>query len=280
MRSIGGLDLLRPIGRGVTGVVYEGRQRATGYRAAVKLLHESLVVRPDVRARFVREQHTVAALEHPRITRCLGVGMENKRLFIAAEYVDGGDATSLLGGLAPISQVVRIGADLFEGLEFIHDAGYVHRDIKPGNVLLHRPDGALRAKIADFGLVGFLQREGVPSLTDEGAIGGTASYMAPEQFIDFKHAPPAADIYSAAATIYHLLTGKSPLPKQAETTRQYDMLICAAEDERVPIRARRPDLDPELARLFDGLLTRSDSVRTAMTASDVATVLSRMAGAP
>jgi serine/threonine-protein kinase len=94
--------------------------------------------------------------------------------------------------------------------------------------------------------------------------------MAPEQFIDFKNSTQAADIYSAAATVYHMLAGKAPLPKQAETTRQYDMLISAVEDDRIPIRARRPDVPQALARLLDGLLMRSDSVRTAMTAGDVA----------
>ncbi len=291
-RTVGSYELLRVIGEGATGTVYEGRHRMLGIRAAVKILHPSLVVHSGLRRRFLREQKAMAVVVHPCIVRCIEFGTLGEQLYLAAEYVAGGVASQFSSATSDIPVIAGLGADIFDGLAAIHDAGYIHRDIKPCNILVHGDANAPRAKIGDFGMVGYLQRARITSLTTDGGYGGTLWYTSPEQLLDFKTVDRGADFYSAAACLYELLTGSLPLAiagagygggvrdgagpagsSALDAIDETDLLLAIAEEPRVPIRERRNDIPSSLAELIDSLVALSAERRDNLQASAIADAL-------
>ena len=274
MARIGDHDLLRPLGEGIMGVVYEGRHRFSGCRSAVKVIRDSLLDEPALRRRFVREQQAAALVAHERVVRCLGFGTQGERPYLIGEYMGGGEASQLLAPNMDVGLVLNIAIDVFRGLAVIHEAGYVHRDIKPQNILLQHQAGRVQAKIGDLGMIGYLQRIGVTSLTADGAVGGTLLYMSPEQLLDFKRVDRSADLYSAGACLYHMLTGQLPLTLPASAFDETDLLMSIAEQPRVAVRSLRPQLSLPLAQLIDTLVSLDEDPRAHMNAGDIAEILS------
>jgi serine/threonine-protein kinase len=167
----------------------------------VKLLAEHLAGDEDFRARFVREARLAGRLSHPNIVRVYDAGETNGRPFIVMEYVAG---TSLADtGRLPAARVVKLGVQACAGLQHAHDAGLVHRDVKPANLLV-RTDGVL--KVADFGIARAAEST---RHTQIGTLLGTAAYLAPEQ-IGGDDATPSSDLYSLGAVLYELLAGRPP----------------------------------------------------------------------
>ena len=196
--------LARRVGSGGMASVYEGEDIHLGRRVAIKVLHPQYEADAGAVSRFEREARSVARLVHPGIVAVYDVGYDGDRHFIVMEYVEGQSVKELLrGGPLSVDRTIDVGAQVARALDYAHQLGVVHRDVKPHNILL-TPDGA--AKLVDFGIA--LARD-VASLTDGGAILGTAHYLAPEQARG-EPATSASDLYQLGVVLYEMATGRPP----------------------------------------------------------------------
>ena len=177
-------------------------------------------------------------------------------LFFAMDYVRGQDAHKLVKKQGPfaVGRAVTLIGQLLDALAFAHGRGFVHRDVKPSNLLITEGDGGERLMVADFGLAKVYQASNLSGLTMTGDVGGTVPFMAPEQITEYRSARPPVDQYSAAATLYNLLTGAYvydfPLAFQ-------NQLLTILHEDPVPIRRRRPDLPEALAAVIHRGLARA-----------------------
>ncbi len=199
--------LIGELGVGGMATVYRAYDSRLQVERAIKLLAPHLAARASIRKRFEIEASTMARLHHPNIVTVHDIGSDGNRCFIVMEMLEGG---SLMGrvekfGVLPPKMAAAITADMVEALAVAHDNGVVHRDIKPHNVLLSMDN---KPKITDFGIASVQQED--RSMTKTGAVMGTWAYMAPEQRISAKSADARADLYSSAASLYALMTGKEP----------------------------------------------------------------------
>ncbi|XAN05751.1 serine/threonine-protein kinase (plasmid) [Rhodococcus aetherivorans] len=207
------------------GTVYLAAHPRLPRRVALKLLHRSLTEDEYVRTRFESEADHAARLEHPNIVSVYDRGREEDQLWIAMQYVVGRDAERALkaDGVFETRRAVRIIADSAAALDYAHDSGVLHRDVKPANILLEhdRPTRAGRVLLADFGIAKVLAE--TQHLTKTGMLVASLQYAAPEQFTgDILDA--RADVYSLGCTLYQLLTGKLPYPGNTLTELMYGHL--------------------------------------------------------
>ncbi|HUO85071.1 MAG TPA: serine/threonine-protein kinase [Thermoanaerobaculia bacterium] len=195
------------VGTGGMGTVYRVTDLRTGEVAALKVLHPSVARGPGGLERFEREMRLVARVRHPAIPAVTDWGRAGDQLYCVTEFIDGADlrAESRRRGRWEIEQVVGIGATAAEALAVAHDAGIIHRDIKPHNIMLDRA-GAVR--VVDFGLARPVGLE-LEAITESGLTVGTPQYMAPEQF-EGGRIDPRSDLYSLGAVLFELLTGQPP----------------------------------------------------------------------
>jgi serine/threonine protein kinase len=193
------------LGLGGSAEVWRGVDERLGRPVALKLLHAHLLPEQAAGARFEREARAAAALAHPGIVAVFDVEASASRAAIIFELVDGETLADRLArdGALPPAEAARIGAELAEALAHAHERGIVHRDIKPGNVLLER-DG--RARLVDFGIARLLERESA-HLTTAGTVTGTLRYLAPEQLAG-EDASPSTDLYALGAVLFEMLAGR------------------------------------------------------------------------
>jgi tetratricopeptide (TPR) repeat protein/predicted Ser/Thr protein kinase len=199
-------EVVRELGRGGVGIVYEARQHSVPRRVALKLLHEDAPLGPAARARFQREAETLARLQHPGIVRVLGADATARPPWLAMEFVDAEPLSELLDRLRgtghqgpSIRMLVETVAQVADALHHAHTAGIVHRDVKPSNILCCA-DG--HAVLTDFGLARGLD---APTLTRTGVAVGTPAYMAPERILGDGDDDPRADVFSLGLTLYECL---------------------------------------------------------------------------
>ena len=157
-----------------------------------------------------------------------------------------------------VKTAVRLMLHALDGLAHAHAKGFVHRDIKPANLLLDGPKDRRVVKVADFGLARAFNECGISGLTMQDEIGGSPAFMAPEQVTHYRDAKPAADQYSAAATLYYLLCGQYVLDFETQTTAQMVQIVT---DDRVPIRKRRADVPAGLEAALVKALAREPGDR-------------------
>jgi serine/threonine-protein kinase len=237
-------------GRGGMGVVFRAEHMHLGRHVALKVLTADLAGNRSFRQRFIREARTAARLDHPSIVPVFDAGEVEGLLYIAMKYIDGTDLGAVLDAEDRISpqRTVDLLADIADALDVAHAAGLVHRDVKPGNVLVDN----VRSWLTDFGLTKRIASR--TALTAAGRTVGTAAYLAPEQ-IRGQDVDARTDVYAFACVLYECLTGEVPF------VRDTDMAVLWAHLEQEPEApsARVPELPTALDQVFmTGLAKKKD----------------------
>ena len=249
--ELAGYRIEAPIGRGGMGVVYRAEQVRLGRKVALKLLAPELAENQGFRARFEHESRLAAVLDHPNIVPLFEAGEADGLLFISMRYVEGTDLRDLLsrdGRLEP-ERALAIAAQVASALDAAHDRGLVHRDVKPGNILIASDVAADRPEhcyLTDFGLT--KDTSSPVELTATGTFVGTIDYIAPEQ-IEGAAAAGRGDQYALACVLFECLTGHLPFPRDEEISVMWAHL----QDEPPTVTATRP----ELPRAIDAVIARA-----------------------
>jgi eukaryotic-like serine/threonine-protein kinase len=259
--KFGRFRVIDELGRGAMGVVYRAEDSALGRTVAIKTvaLTGSSVERDTHEARFLQEAKAAGSLSHPAIITIYDVGREGDTAFIAMELLEGQDLRDLIGNvsLTP-SQSVAIAASVAEALAFAHERGIVHRDIKPGNIMVLADR---RVKIMDFGIAHMHE----PSVkTQTGVLLGSPQYMSPEQIVG-QSIDHRADIFSLGLVLYEMLTGSRPF--QGEDIP--DLMFKVANMPATPPSHVAPDLPPVIDYIIARALKKKAEERYA-TASEFA----------
>jgi eukaryotic-like serine/threonine-protein kinase len=262
-----GYRILGELGRGGMGVVYRAWQESLKRAVAIKMVLAGDHASPQQLARFRREAQTVAALRHANIVQIYEVGEANGLPYLTLEFVDGPSlAQRLRGTPLPTNEAAALAETLARAIHHAHSCGVVHRDLKPGNVLL-TADGT--PKITDFGLAKRLDAA-VP-FTHSGVILGTPSYIAPEQAAgNAKEVGPATDVYALGAILYEILTGRPPFRADSDV----DTILQVISDEPLSPSRMRPKLPSDLETICLKCL-RKEPQRRYESASALADDLAR-----
>ncbi|HUP49103.1 MAG TPA: protein kinase [Thermoanaerobaculia bacterium] len=263
---LGPYEILAPIGAGGMGEVYRGRDTRLDRAVAIKVLPSHLSSSPELRERFDREARAISRVSHPNICTLFDVGHHDGVDFLVMELLEGETlADRLARGPLPLREVLRYGAEIAGALERAHREGLVHRDLKPGNVMLTRGG----AKVLDFGLVkaedpaaGGSETVQKP-LTGAGSVVGTLHYMAPEQ-IEGKPADARTDIFALGIVLYEMATGRRPFDGTSRTT----LIAAILEHDPEPLSELQPLTPPALERVVQTCLAKDPEERW-QTAHDV-----------
>ncbi len=201
-----GYEILRELGRGGMGIVYEARQARLDRRVALKVMIAGREGSPELLHRFVQEARSAARLQHPHIVQVFEAGVEGSLHYFTMDVVQGEPVSSLLRrGPLPVARAVALARQVALALDYAHSQGVLHRDVKPANILL---DTEGEPRIVDFGLAKILQ---VPGTTVQGVGLGTPAYASPEQLNgEIERIGPRSDVYSVGASLYEMLTGRPP----------------------------------------------------------------------
>ncbi len=252
VRKVGSSRIVREIGRGGMGVVYEAFQEGLDRPVAVKALDTKLARSKEIVERFRREGRAYAKLRHEAIVQVHDLVEKDDGLYLVTELVDGTDLAKLLsqGGALPGDCVALVGARVADALDYVHFNALLHRDVKPANVMVSR-DGEV--KLMDFGIA---KGEDDASLTRAGMLVGSPSYMAPEVLAG-SEAGPMADVWALGVSLYELLTGEKPFRgKDAE-----ELFAAIARGKFRTVRSLAPDCPRRLARSVERCLARRPVAR-------------------
>jgi len=264
-----------PIGEGGFGSVYRATHTLLGHQVAIKILHPEHATNPEILERFFREARTAASVGSAHIVKVTDCGSSAQgQPFLVMELLEGEGLDSLLVCVRPVpaARALNIGVQILDGLEAAHAAGIVHRDLKPGNIFLAKdPDrGFDHVKLLDFGISKFRGGGPGPSLTQTGAVLGTPLYMAPEQFKGARDVDHRVDLYSAAAVLFEMLSGKVP-----HSADSYIELASQVMTEPAPrLASALPTIHPAVADTIDKGLSSQPETRW-QTAGDFRAALER-----
>lgn len=244
--EIPGFIAEKELGRGGFGAVYQARRKKDGAQVAIKVMLSQTDATEDAVQRFKREMEVNRQLDHPSIVRFIESGSHKGAFYFVMELCDGGSLMDLYnknrGPLTP-EQLMPHALKALEGLAFAHSKGFVHRDLKPGNILIHKGT----ARVADFGMSKSFQLAGLSGMSMTGNTAGTPVFMPPEQIINFKYVKPVSDVFSMGATMYYLLTGKFPFDFPAKR----DPMDVILNEDVVPVRNRMSALPKTIAAAID-----------------------------
>jgi serine/threonine-protein kinase len=259
-RTIAGgrYEIVRLLGEGGMGAVYQARQVAMDRMVALKLILAELVRSPAAAARFHREMKLTAKIEHPNTIRVYDFGETEGQLFLTMELLRGVPMSSALAeaGRFDLPRIVRIATQVARALAAAHSEGVVHRDLKPDNVMLIEQYGERDVvKVLDFGIAKSLDQEDT-GMTSTGAVVGTPAYMSAEQAMG-QAVDQRSDLYSLGVMLYEMASGRVPFQAPALTA----MLVAHATETPAPLMHTAPDVHPGLSALVDELLRKDPAAR-------------------
>jgi Tol biopolymer transport system component len=272
--KLGPYEIVSPTGAGGMGEVYRARDTRLQRTVAVKILPSQLAEDPDARQRFEREARTISSLNHPNICTLYDIGQQDGIDFLVMEFLEGETlADRVSKGPLPIEQVLRYGIEICDGLEKAHRSGVVHRDLKPGNIMITKAG----AKLMDFGLAKAAATSAATSaltatlttplgshpLTAQGMVVGTFQYMSPEQ-VEGKEADARSDIFALGAVLYEMAAGK----RAFEGNTAASAMAAVLERDPAPISSLQPMTPPAFERLVKNCLAKDPDDRW-QTAHDV-----------
>lgn len=268
--QIGHYQISDRLGRGGMGVVYRARHVRLKRWVAVKLLPPARVANPLCVARFHREMEVIARLDHQNIVRATDAGEADGLHYLVMEFVDGLDLGRVVKryGPLPVAEACEIIRQAAIGLQYAHENGLVHRDIKPNNLMLSKLG---QVKILDLGLALLRGDQEAETLTGEGHVMGTADYMAPEQWETSHTVDIRADIYSLGCTLYTLLTGGPPFGGLEYQSLRHKMAAHVTKPPP-PVTNARSDIPAHVVTLLDRMLAKEPADRPEQP-SDVARLL-------
>jgi serine/threonine protein kinase len=280
--KLGPYEIIVPLGAGGMGEVYRAKDTRLERTVAIKILPSNISADPVAKQRFEREAKTISGLNHPNICTLHDVGSQDGVDYLVMECVEGETLAKRLDkGALPLDQVLKVGREIAEALDKAHRNGVVHRDLKPGNVMLT----ATGAKLLDFGLA----KPAVPlatiatltaaapqqsPVTQEGTIVGTFQYMSPEQ-VEGKELDGRSDIFSLGAVLYEMLTGK----RAFEGKSQLSVASAILEKEPAPISTIKPLSPPAMEHLIATCIAKDPEERW-QSCADVSRQLDWVAKAP
>nr|MBA3884066.1 serine/threonine protein kinase [Chthoniobacterales bacterium] len=250
------------LGAGGMGVVYLAYDERLGRKVGLKLLPRSLLANEGRFERMKREARTASALNHPNIMTIHEVGEVDGTHYIATEFIGGTTLRErMTEGPLPPNEALDIGIQVARALCVAHEAGIVHRDVKPENIML-RPDGYV--KVLDFGIAKFTQQEtlaartapGVPPATQQGMLLGTTRYMSPEQARG-QTVDARSDLWSLGVVLYEMLAGDPPFDGKTPT----DVMAAILLNNPQPVEQRTPSVPPTLQRVVDRSLRKNPAER-------------------
>jgi len=263
----GAYRLLRVLGRGQMGTVFEAAPVHGASRVALKWIEDRSPSTDRERMerlgrRFGRELRSLRRVDHPNVNAIFEAGYDAAlgAPWVVMELLVGHDLGAQIEreGALPAEVAVDLFAQAARGLAAAHDAGLVHRDVKPENLFLHRePDGAVVLKVCDFGLARLAMEDGGPGFTQSGALLGSLAYMAPEQIADARRADPRCDVYSLGITLYQALTGR--LPHRANDLSH--LYAAVLRHDVVPLRTVAPLVDDRLVAVVERAMAKDPAAR-------------------
>jgi eukaryotic-like serine/threonine-protein kinase len=251
VQRLGKYEIVSELGRGGMGVVYKARDPFINRLVAVKTITSNLASDTNLLKRFYQEARSAGTLQHPNIVTIYELGDENGAPFIAMEYIDGETLEELITRKAPLPLAVKLGylVRASEGLAYAHEHGVIHRDIKPGNIMV-TAEGV--AKIVDFGIARVVDF----SMTQANLVVGSRAYMAP-QLYKGELADARSDIWALGATLYELLAYQKPFAAESEAALMFKVI----HEDPPPLRSLCPDCPEALENVVKMMLEKSASIR-------------------
>lgn len=252
--KIEGFELLEVIGQGGMGTVYRARQEVPSRLVALKVIHNHLAHDPQFRARFESEMKVAVELDHPNLVPLIDANESNGNLYMAFQLVRGKDLKELLKGEGPVSpdEAVRIISQLSSALEYVHDSGIIHRDVKPSNVIIDERNG--HVYLSDFGIA--KARDASQALTGASAAIGAIDYIAPEQF-EPGEPDGRVDVYAEGCVLFELLTGETPFEEESLPS----LMRAKLDSEARTVSDAGVSVPPELEAVVSTALQRNPDDR-------------------
>ena len=255
----GKYHVLRQIGEGGMGTVYEGEHLRIARRVAIKVMHPEMAAERDLVQRFEREAQAAAKIGSSYVVDVLDLGeLPSGERYMVMEFLEGESLSTRLRACGPMAptEVGSIALQLLDGLAKVHDAGIVHRDLKPGNIFLAKAeDGSDFVKLLDFGICKFTQRMSIEP-AGGGRLLGTLGYMSPE-VMGSQAADARSDIYSIGVVLFRCATGNLPYT----ATNPLDLIVQIQAGLRVPISKLVPDIDPAFGAIVERALASKRDAR-------------------
>jgi len=269
---LGKYQVVRLLGEGGMGAVYEGIHIAIGKKVAIKVMNPGLAADPDARARFLREAQLTSRVRHPHAVDVTDVGSEGDWTFLVMELLDGEDLASFIDwrGRLPLEQAADFMLAIAAAVAAAHDEGIIHRDLKPHNIFLSQTrDGATVPKVVDFGISKGLTETGPepvaasalvmsPLVKTTVGLMGSPGYLAPEQIEQKQPISAASDQYALGLILYQCVTGRAPFGVDDDVTKIFNDIL---DGKRTPAGELRPDLPEGLQRIIERATSRDPAAR-------------------
>jgi eukaryotic-like serine/threonine-protein kinase len=270
LAGIRGYTIIKILGAGKCGAVYLAQNDRTEEMVALKVMLPQVAVNDRAVKMFIREMANTQVLHHPNVVRTIDYGEAENIFYFTMECCHEGSVSDFIvnqGGKIPLKIAISITLQVLAGLEYTHNAvlpavrladgsigegqGLVHRDLKPANIFLQRVGDKTLAKIGDYGLAKAFELAGMSgqTMTGQGGVMGTPSFMSRQQLLNTKYVQPAVDVWATAACLYNMLTGVPP-----RNFGKRDPLQVILRDEAVPILERDPNIPKPLAAVIDRAL--------------------------